>query len=248
MDVYTLDIEHLGPEPCQNLLQRCARAGACWRRRYLHGRGQSELLRQTAALQFARRAARQVVHNHDLLWDLKRRQVRRGKLANIPVSRQRVRMQHDRCRHCLAQPRMGHRKGYSLGYGGMVHQHVVHFVRSNFFSTTVDDFLDTTGDEEITLNIHISLVTRPEPARREGVAVGRSVVGALHNARPTDHDLPRGTCRQQVPKLIHNGQLCAHCQAHRTSLTRTRRQRITRDHGDFCRPIGLNHRGIEHAL
>src|SRR5882724_8009782 len=200
MESHTLDLDHLGPEPCQHLLKRRARGGTC--QRYLRWRGQTEAFRQTEALQFARRAFREVVHNEDALWNLKRRQARRGKLANITVSGQRVRMQYDRHRYFLTQPRMGHRKGHRLGYGGMVHQHVVHFLRSNFFSTTVDDFLDTTSDEEITLNIHISLVTRPEPARREGVAVGCSVVIALHNARPTDYDLPSGTCRQQVPKLI----------------------------------------------
>ena len=89
--------------------------------------------------------------------------------------------------------RMGHRKGHSLGYGGMVQQHVVHFLRGNFFSTTVDGFLNTTGDEEVTSSIHIPLVTRPEPALGAGVLVGRSVVVVLHNACSTYHDLPSGT-------------------------------------------------------
>ena len=101
---------------------------------------------------------------------------------------------------------MGHRKGHSLGYGGMsAEQHVVHFLRGNFFSTTVDGFFNTTGDEEVTSSIHIPLVTRPEPALGAGVLVGRSVVVALHNACSTYHDLPSGTHRQYIPGLIEKG-------------------------------------------
>ena len=85
METHTLDIEHLGPEPCQHLLQRRARGRTC--RRYLRGRGQTESLRQAKALQFARRACREVIDNKDTLWDLKRRQARRDKLAQVAVSR-----------------------------------------------------------------------------------------------------------------------------------------------------------------
>jgi hypothetical protein len=192
------------------------------------------VLRQAEALQFARRASRQIIDNKDTLWDLKRRQARRGKLAQIAVSRYCVWAQHDRRRHLLPQPRVGHRKGHGLGYGGIVHQHVVHFLWSNFFSTTIDDFLHTTGDEEIPRSIHIPLVTRPEPVRRGGVAVGRSVAVALHNTCSTYHDLPSGTRWQRVPALIPDGHLGAHGHSNRTSLARTRRQRIARDHGGFC--------------
>ena len=143
---------------------------------------------------------------------------------------------------------MGHRKGHSLGYGGMVQQHVVHFLRDNFFSTTVDGFLNTTGDEEVTSSIHIPLATRPEPALGEGILVGRSVVVALHNACSTYHDLPSGTHRQYIPGLIEKGHLGAHSHSDRTSLARTRRQRIARDHGGFCHTVGFNHRDIEQAL
>src|SRR6266446_6577135 len=172
MESHTLDLEHLGPEPCQHLLKRRARGGIC--QRYLRWRGQTEAFRQTEALQFARRTFREVVHNEDALWNLKRRQARRGKLANITVSGQRVRMQYDRHRYFLTQPRMGHRKGHRLGYGGMVHQHVVHFLRSNFFSTTIDGFLHPASDEQVAISIQVPLVTRPEPASRAGALVGRS--------------------------------------------------------------------------
>src|SRR5215831_449477 len=99
MKAHTLDIEYLGPEPCQYLLQRRARSSV--ERRYPRGRCQTEVLRQTAALQFPRRASRQVVHNKDALWDFKRRQVGRDKLANVVVRRYSPWVQHDRRRHFL---------------------------------------------------------------------------------------------------------------------------------------------------
>ena len=59
VDAYTLEIEHLGPEPCQHALRaacegQCSLCGAG--RLCPIGRCQAELLSQTTALQFAGRA------------------------------------------------------------------------------------------------------------------------------------------------------------------------------------------------
>src|SRR5262245_17830622 len=169
-----LDSDHCGPEPPENLLQQHARGDTL--RPDPLGRRQTELLRQITALQFARRTLRKLVDNHDALWDLKRCQVRRGKLANVMVSSYSMRVQHDRRCHFLAQPRMGHGKGYSLGYGGMIQKHVVHFLRCNFFSTTIDELLRTAGDKQIAIRIEVPLVAGPEPSMHKGMSRGRGII------------------------------------------------------------------------
>src|SRR5215471_6191148 len=132
----------------------------------------------------------------------------------------------------------------------MAHQHIVHFLRRNFFSTTVNDFLDTTDDEEISLGIAIPLVTCPEPAIREDALIGRGVVVvAWHDRRTTHDDLADATGGQQGSCLVHNGDLRTCCYSDRSGLALTPRHWMT---GHMTRSFGqtvdLNHRGMEYPF
>src|SRR5262245_35338201 len=145
---------------------------------------------------------------------------------------------------------MRHGKGHGLGHSGMAHQHIVHFLRRNFFSTTVDDVLDTAGDEEVSLGIPIPLVTCPEPASREDALIGRGgVVVALHDRRATHDDLADAPGGQQGSCRVHNGDLWTYCHPDRPDLALTPRHRMTGHMPrSFGQTVDLNHRGMEYPF
>ena len=71
----------------------------------------------------------------------------------------------------------------------MLHEHAIHFLQGNFFSATVDNFLETAGNEEVAITIQEPLVTCPKPTICKGAGVGcRIVFIALEDGRTTrDH-------------------------------------------------------------
>ena len=56
-------------------------------------------------------------------------------------------VQHHGRSNILPQARVGHCKSHRLGHRRMLHEYIVHFLRGNFFSATVDDLLDTARNE-----------------------------------------------------------------------------------------------------
>src|SRR5215471_13580489 len=107
---------------------------------------------------------------------------------------------------------MGHREACCLGYCRMPHKHVVHFLRHDFFSATINKLLETARDKQISISIHKPLVARPEPAMGESTLVSRRIIVIiLDDTRTTYHDLANGTRWQQRTLLIHNGHLWTHC-------------------------------------
>ena len=128
----------------------------------------------------------------------------------------------------------------------MVHEHIVHFLRGNFFPAAIDHLLDAAGDEHVAGTIHKPLVTGPKPPMREGMLVRQwIVVIPLHDAGATHNDLTGFSCWQQGASLVHNGHLRSSCHPNRTDLVRTWRQRITGYRGALRHAVGLDHRGVE---
>jgi hypothetical protein len=58
----------------------------------------------------------------------------------------------------------------------MLHKHVVHFLRGNFFTTTIDELLRTASDEQVAIRIEVPLVAGPEPPMRKGLSRGREII------------------------------------------------------------------------
>src|SRR6266581_2606275 len=126
MDTYALDTEHGSPGPCQQLLERRARRGVdrVDHRLVLRKHCQAELLSQTKALRFARRAYWYSLDKDHLTWDFKRRQVRRGEPAQLLLCSRGILTQNHGCRDIFTPTDMRHRKGHCLCHGGMLHEHV----------------------------------------------------------------------------------------------------------------------------
>src|SRR5258705_1994421 len=145
---------------------------------------------------------------------------------------------------------MGNRKGHYLGNSRMVHEHFVDFTGRNLFAPTVDHLLEAARDEEVTIGIQTPLVTCPEPTIREGTLRGRRIIlVALGNVGTTDDNLALLTRWQQVAHFVHNGNLRPRRDAHRTSLTRIRRQWITCHlMRGFRHDVGLYYKCLEHPL
>src|SRR5215831_11215046 len=103
---------------------------------------------------------------------------------------------------------MGSRKGHHLCNSGMIHKHVIHFTRGNLFTPAIDDLLETSRDEKVSIGIQKSLVTSPEPTISEGTVVGRWIVlVTLGDVCTTDDNLALLPREQQVPHFVHNGNL-----------------------------------------
>src|SRR5262245_30389208 len=79
------------------------------------------------------------------------------------------------CGDILAKGRMRGCERYSLRHRRMFQKHFIDFTWGDLFPSTIDDFLETAGEKQIALMIHITLVTRAEPTVGKTAFVGRWV-------------------------------------------------------------------------
>src|SRR5262245_38992443 len=90
----------------------------------------------------------------------------------------------------LAKRRMRGRQRYSLRHRRIFQKHFVDFTWGDFFPSTIDDFLEATREEKITLRIHTPLVAGAEPTVGKTALVGRWVVLVPKgNIGTADYDL-----------------------------------------------------------
>src|SRR5262249_17359006 len=107
----------------------------------------------------------------------------------MPCSRS-ILVQHNGRSDILAQASMRHCKSHRLGHRRMLHEDSLHFLRCDFFPTTINDLLKAPRDEQIAISIEISLITRSKPTMRESVLVGRRIVRVtMHDSRTTHDNL-----------------------------------------------------------
>src|SRR5712692_10262610 len=124
---------------------------------------------------------------------------------------------------------MRHGKGHRLKNGRMIHEHGIDFVRCDLFSSTVDEFFNSAGKEEIRLAVEIAQISssEPSPVKRRRVIL-RSVAITIHNTRTTDDYLTDHARREKVASFIYNRQLGSGGYTDRPALSLSGRQRIAR--------------------
>ena len=113
-------------------------------------------------------------------------QARGNKLAEIPLRNTRV-AQHHSGTHVLTQGRIRQGKDHSLGNGRMLQQNFFHFTGRNLFAAAVNDLLDATLDEEITVGINPAEVSRAKPSLGECSLRGLIRI-ATHNVRAAHYN------------------------------------------------------------
>jgi hypothetical protein len=88
----------------------------------------------------------------------------------------------------------------------MRHEHVVHFLRGNLCPTTIDEFFEPAGEEQVVIGIQESLVACPEPTMRKGRTVRTWIIlVAPHDVRAAHDDLSSLSGWQKLALSIHNG-------------------------------------------
>src|SRR5215510_8181015 len=103
---------------------------------------------------------------------------------------------------------VGYSKGCGLHYGGMLYKDIVHFLRRNFGPTTIDELLQTTSDEQVTVSIKKPQVACPEPAisiRFTGCC--GVILIAFNDTRTAYDDLPDSSGWQLCALSIHHRHL-----------------------------------------
>ena len=88
-----------------------------------------------------------------------------------------------------------------LGDRGMSPQHFVDVARRDFFSAAVDQFLDASGDVDVSVGVFQSLIAGAEPSVRKGRGVGvRVVFVPVKHVGTLDHDLAALPARQVLAR------------------------------------------------
>jgi hypothetical protein len=97
---------------------------------------------------------------------------------------------------------MWYREGDSFSNFRVIQQGLFYLSRRDFFSTTVDDFLDPACDMKISLRVEISLISRPKPAVPESCQIGYGLVLVPpRNIIPADDNLSSRSCGERVAHL-----------------------------------------------
>ena len=120
-------------------------------------------------------------------------------------------------------------EGDSLRHLGMAKERIVHFNGTDLLTTLVDEFLDTTRDNHVSIRIFHALVTRAEESvLGEGRLVGRGVVQVpLCHVLAADADLCPGTRGDFFTCVIQDSNIHAHSDAHAAGLALRGWERVT---------------------
>src|SRR6266704_6741849 len=134
-----------------------------------------------------------------------------------------MRREDHRCGNTRSQAAVRHRKGDSLSHRWVFHEHLVHFFGDNLFPPTVDNLLETPGDKQIALGIHIAFVAGAEPSIRSKSAPGRLgvIFIALHYIRATHDDFATHPYWQHSSCLIDDGDFWSYGYSNGTRLALT---------------------------
>ena len=123
---------------------------------------------------------------------------------------------------------MGDAKAHYLTHSRMVHQYFIDFTRTDFFTTTVDDFFQPASDADVALAVHHTLVARAKPALGEIFRIGLVVVFiARGDVGAANHNFTGAASRQQLTFGVHDGHFGTGWQTHGARLAFTGRQRVT---------------------
>src|SRR6185436_3427022 len=146
MDTDPLDLEDLGPEFRQHLLEvRLRRDEGLLRDDKVP---EPQLCRQADTLHLARWALWEFLDEVHLARDLEVGEAPDGKLANVCRSRRRVGPQYHGRRDVLAQRGVGHGKGCGFRHRRMLQEHFVDLPWREFLATAVDDLLLATDQNQ----------------------------------------------------------------------------------------------------
>ena len=71
--------------------------------------------------------------------------------------------QHDSRRNVLTKRSVGDGEGYGLCNSGMVQQHLVDFLRGDFFAATIDDLACAAHEEQVPIVVEVTKISCREP-------------------------------------------------------------------------------------
>ena len=122
--------------------------------------------------------------------------------------------QHHGCGDFFTQLGVRHGKRHDLHHGGVVHQYFVNFAGRYFFTATVDDFFQASGERQVTVGRQRALVARTEPAMGKTFGVGlRIVFITQRDVLTTNHNLTDLAGGHQAAVQVHDADFRACRQA-----------------------------------
>src|SRR5581483_6832760 len=141
-------------------------------------------------------------------------------------------------------------KRYRLLYGRMAQKHLIYFARQDLLTTTIDDLLQSTRNEDILIVINISVISGPEPAVHKGPVISGWIISVAEcYVRPANHNLSSFAWWEEGAIGVYNGYLCPDCHAHRASFVFSGRKWIA---GYLvrclCHTIRLDHRNRKRSF
>ena len=210
-----------------------------------------QLRSQADPLHFAGRALWDFPDDEDPARDLEVGDAPDGELTNVFRRRYGVGAQHDRRCDLLAQRGVRDGKGYGLRHRRVLEEHVVDFLRGDFFPAAIDDLLAAAHEKQVTVVIEKAVVSGLEPiARKRGLVRLRGAVVARHDARAAHYDLPGLSAGQQSSSFAHDCDVQPQRHADRTRLAPARRQRTDRDRrgSGFRHAVKIDHGRFENTL
>src|SRR5258706_11981430 len=210
----------------------------------------TQLLGKADALQLACRSLRDFGEKEDLARLLEIRQAYRGEFPKLLLAGGGPFAQDHRGGYLFAELVVRNRKRYALLDAWMVHEYFVHLARRDFFSAAVDDFLQPSGDGDVSLGVHDALVAGAKPGLGKGLGVGLGIVLVSgHDILAANRDFPDGSGWQHIAFGIDDAPLRACGPPDRARLAFAWRQGIA-GHlmRSFRHAIGFDQRHAESLL